>query len=261
MLSCREFGSTDAPPILFIHGAGVSGWMWRPQVAALPEYRSLVVDLPAHGQSRGVPWHSVPATAAAVAALIQSRSPGRPVDVVGLSLGAVVGYELVAAYPALVESLVLSGGLGVGLRGSWLVGPLLRATLPLARFRPLVASTLAIMRVPREDRSEALAEMVDMSPAALRTIVDDVFRYRLRDELGTRPHRLLALAGTLEHPAVHRTLRRLVELMPNAAAAVVPRGLHTWNWQYPTLFTAVIRAWLSNAPLPPGPRRLSPLSR
>ena len=40
-----EHGPADAPTIVFLHGGGGGGWMWRPQVEGLPDYHLLVPDL------------------------------------------------------------------------------------------------------------------------------------------------------------------------------------------------------------------------
>lgn len=46
----KEFGRADAPTIVVLHGGGVGGWMWKPQIAQLEAgYHLLVPDLPEHG--------------------------------------------------------------------------------------------------------------------------------------------------------------------------------------------------------------------
>ena len=41
---------SNAPTIIFLHGGGLGGWMWRYQVRAFEkQYHCLVPDLPEHG--------------------------------------------------------------------------------------------------------------------------------------------------------------------------------------------------------------------
>jgi pimeloyl-ACP methyl ester carboxylesterase len=232
-------------PVVFLHGAGLGGWMWRPQVQALTQFRCLAPDLPAHGANAHVPWTTIHGAAEWVAEFIEREAPGRRAHVVGLSLGAVVGYELLAAFPDSVDRLVLSGGMGLGQPGRTMLGRLMRASMPLAKNRWIVSATLAAMRVPREDRELAHRDMTKISADALADMVDQVLAYRLDEVLRSRPHRVLALAGSMDVAAIRRTVRRVEEMMPAARATIVPRGLHTWNWQFPELFNRTVAEWLS----------------
>jgi pimeloyl-ACP methyl ester carboxylesterase len=222
----------------------MGSWMWRPQLAALDQFRGLAPDLPAHGSNHALPWRSIEASAEWVADFIAREAGGRA-HVVGLSLGAVLGYELLRLFPDRVDALVLSGGMGLGKPGRTLLGRMMRAMMPLATTRLGVSATLAAMRVPREDRAVGLREMTRMSPDALGDMVEHVLAYRIDEILRTRPHRVLAIAGSLEAPGIKHTVRRLAEMMPNAQAMIVPKGLHTWNWQFPELFSQTVADWLS----------------
>ena len=230
-------------PVVFLHGAGLGGWMWRQQVETLTQFRCLTPDLPGHGSNLATPWRSIRDTARWTSEFIERDAGGRA-HVVGLSLGAVIGYELLSAYPGSVDRLVLSGGNGAGKPGRSMMGRVMRAMMPLARSRLMVAATLAAMKVPREDRPKGHQAMAEMSTESLSTMVEEVLAYRLEDVLRSRPHRVLAVAGSLEAPTIRRTVRRLAEMMPNAEAREIPRGLHTWNWQYPELFNRTVTEWL-----------------
>ena len=218
--------------------------MWRPQVEALAQFRCLTPDLPGHGANLHSSWTSIRDSARWVSELI-ARDAGGRAHIVGLSLGAVVGYDLVTAFPESVDRLVLSGGNGSGKPGRSMMSRFMRAMMPLARSRLMVAATLAAMKVPKEDRPKGYEAMAEMSAESLTTMVEQVLDYRLDEVLRSRPHRVLAIAGSMDAPTIRHTVRRLAEMMPNAEAREIPRGLHTWNWQYPDLFTRTVTAWLA----------------
>ena len=67
-LYVHEAGDSGAPPIVFLHGGGLSGRMWQPQLDALTDFHCLAPDLPEHGRSGSVPF-TLPGAAAAVAAI------------------------------------------------------------------------------------------------------------------------------------------------------------------------------------------------
>ena len=66
-----------APTIAFLHGGGIGGWMWTPQVERLRrEHRRclLVPDSPEHGSRRSEKPFTIRSTAEGIAELILSRA-------------------------------------------------------------------------------------------------------------------------------------------------------------------------------------------
>ena len=108
-LFVRESGPAEAPAIVFLHGGNMSGWSWEPVVERMQQYRCLVPDLPHYGKSFEQGPFEMARAATAVAELIRSRVGSGRAHVVGFSLGAQVGLQLLATEPKLVDRAVLSG--------------------------------------------------------------------------------------------------------------------------------------------------------
>ena len=88
-MSALVAGPPEAPAIVFIHGVRLTGAMWAPQVADLSDtFRTIALDLPAHGTRSGEAF-TLDAATEAVASTIRAEAGGRAV-VVGLSLGGYV---------------------------------------------------------------------------------------------------------------------------------------------------------------------------
>lgn len=117
----RRIGDTGKL-IVFLHGLFGRGKNFASIAKALsPEFSSLLVDLPDHGESAWTDAFSYVATADAVAAAItEATDPeDRPVHLVGHSLGGKVAMVLALRHPDLVDRLVVvdiapSGGGDVG---------------------------------------------------------------------------------------------------------------------------------------------------
>ena len=107
-------GPPDGPPIVLLHGVGGSRSNWAflaPELARTR--RVLVVDLPGHGRSSALP--AAPGLgpyADRVAKLLEDEGLA-PADVVGHSLGGLVGIRLAVRRPELVRSLVLAAAAGI----------------------------------------------------------------------------------------------------------------------------------------------------
>src|SRR5689334_24179757 len=93
-LYVEETGKPAAPSLIFIHGIGVSGWMWKPQLAAFPDFHCLNVDLPGHGKSNQIKWVSMVDTTDQIVEIIQTRATNGRAYIVGLSLGGHIALTL-----------------------------------------------------------------------------------------------------------------------------------------------------------------------
>ncbi len=106
----EEYGIHHPAVMVFLHGGGVSGWMWEPQVKHFStDYHCIVPDLPGHGKSQtpGEPF-TIEHSAQAVIKLIEDKADGRPVTLVGFSLGAQVIVELLALEPTRINYAIIN---------------------------------------------------------------------------------------------------------------------------------------------------------
>ncbi len=121
-------GSGD-PVLLLLHGLGATGEVWDGLVASLEGRWAgevLVADLPGHGRSRPLARYSFGALTAALAGVLE---PGRPVAVLGHSLGGVLGLALGSGW----FGVPVSGVCGVGIKVRWSAEELAKAAEVAAR--------------------------------------------------------------------------------------------------------------------------------
>lgn len=106
-LSYLDIGT--GPALLFGHSYLWDSAMWAPQIALLSrQYRCIVPELWGHGQSGGLPenCHSLLDIADHILALMDSLEIEH-FSIVGLSVGAMWGAELVLKTPSRVQALVM----------------------------------------------------------------------------------------------------------------------------------------------------------
>jgi pimeloyl-ACP methyl ester carboxylesterase len=58
-LSYQEHGDKDAPLIVFLHGGGVSSWMWDKQIEYFHNYHCITIDLSEQGASEDTDKFSI----------------------------------------------------------------------------------------------------------------------------------------------------------------------------------------------------------
>ena len=110
-----QAGPPDAPEIVLLHGFTGSKENWLPLMAALSRTHHVVApDLPGWGESERVAGadYGVVAQSERVAAWLASR-PGRPVLLVGHSMGGHIAALVAAKHPEHVERLALVAAAGM----------------------------------------------------------------------------------------------------------------------------------------------------
>ncbi|WP_176559802.1 alpha/beta hydrolase [Teichococcus rhizosphaerae] len=169
----RHFPAVGAPALLFLHGAGCGGWVWEEGFAAHlagAGFPGWVLDLArqAHHNAAGLTDYVVQARAALARI-------GRPVVLVGHSLGALVAQRLLLE-PAVCGAVLLAP---VPPEGLWLSSTRLALTdpalwaeaarmdAPIGSAPPELADTLFGPAMPRARAQALLARMGGESRAAL----------------------------------------------------------------------------------------------
>ena len=264
-LSVCECGPASAPTICFLHGGGVSGWMWRPQVEALQDsYHCLIPDLPEHGRSAAIRPFTIADTARRLAVLIRERAHGGCAHVIGLSEGAQVAVQLLGDAAEVVDHAIISSALVHALPGVGLLGPralALTFTLLAAPFQGSDTYIRLNMRygnaIPDQYFSEVREDTRRMTAASFTHMILENQRFRMPTGLDQVQVPVLIVAGQHELPVVRRSARDLAATLPAGQGYLVAFGKraaeeHCWNLHRPELFNAVTRAWLTDQPLPAG---------
>lgn len=112
----RDADRADAPTLVMLHGYTGSKENWYPLASALGgRYRLLVPDLPGWGESERKPAaaYGFPEQAGHVAAFIRATSHGRPVVLLGHSMGGGIAAVTAARHPELVAGVGLLDAAGV----------------------------------------------------------------------------------------------------------------------------------------------------
>jgi pimeloyl-ACP methyl ester carboxylesterase len=255
MLHTYESGESTATPIVFLHGAGLSGRMWQPQFERLPEFYCLAPDLPEHGKSLDVRL-TLKNTAQMVAEIIQTKVPGKRTHLVGLSLGGAIALTMLRLTPEVIDHTIISGS-SAGMGN--ILGAITKGSGSFYRYikkERLVKMMVQQFKIPAEYH-EMVAEDVlpTLNTESNNHLVDALMALKLPERV---PGPMLAVVGEKETIPAHYAARKLATAIQGATGAVVKRVGHVWNLQAPDLFADTVRAWLTDSPLP---EQVGPMQR
>ena len=249
-LKTDEYGQAGSPTILFLHGLGVSSWMWQEQIESLQaNYHCLTVDLPGNGESYQAEWRSFADTAVSLANIIRKQATNGQSHVVGLSLGGYSALHLLADFPELVLSSVVSGVTIRPFPDTMMYKLLPRIVSRTTGWNVMISLMTKMMQLPDEVQPLYRRDSKRLTAQTINRIYDEVLNFTLPTGLRQQSPKLLAVAGEKEAKLVLETLPDFHQL-ETAVTATVPNARHGWNGEYPELFTEMIEAWFEERPLP-----------
>lgn len=242
-------GQPDAAAIVFLHGSAMGQWMWYDQIQHFADYDCYNVDLPGHGGSNAVPWGSFEQAADAVAQLIAEVIPDKPVYLVGMSLGAMVGMHLLIQHPQKIERAVLTGAIAEAPPRwiSFLQTQLLSAILPTKMGKALFARML---QLPADALPHYYESINALTMTTFRRVSNHVANFSLPDGVTGITIPVLFVTGEKDISVNHTSIPQLAQLVPGSVGVYAPGLHHGWNGEDPDLFNEMTRAWIEGQSLP-----------
>lgn len=108
----KEFGEKDKPVIVFIHGGGLSYWMWQAQIDALKnDYRIITPIVDGHGEDFEHTFESIGNCAERIITYINENCKGKVRAICGLSLGAQITAEILSRESNITEKALIESAM------------------------------------------------------------------------------------------------------------------------------------------------------
>jgi 2-hydroxy-6-oxonona-2,4-dienedioate hydrolase len=247
------FEAGQGPVLVFLHGAGDHAGAWSkvaPEFTAT--YRVIIPDLPGHwGSAPGDGPLSIGTVLQGVETVIAARSGGKPVTLIGNSLGGWVAMLYAHKHPERVQRLVVVNG--GALRGD--------------------RSDLTLMPANREQAGTLMENLMDPgSPQPPGWVLDDIVRqanagpiarlaktsvemdqYLMSDKLQGLHVPVDLLWGDADRLLSLDYARRMLSQLPAARLTAIEHCGHMPQQECPTAFSRKLREILQKAPPEEGP--------
>lgn len=241
----------SGPPLVFIHGAGASHDMWKPQAEHFSKaYNVITYDLRGHQQSEGSDDnYTCELFADDLHQLIDRLGIQEPV-IIGLSLGGMVAQEYAVKYKSNLKGLVLADtAVASALTPS---DKMLKAVYP----KFMVKWTIKRMSDERyadwsfryfemndEIRNYLKSEQLKLSKEELLKVTDAIYSFNLLP-LESIEVPTLVILGENERKAVFPHADRIVELIKNSRKVIIPGVGHASNLENPEVFNRELEDFL-----------------
>ena len=224
--------ATGGPPMVLVHGLGVSGRYMVPTAVRLaPDFPTYVPDLPGFGRS-AKPDHilDIPELADALAAWM-AKTDLAHACLIGNSLGCQFIVDLAVRYPELVGWAVLVGPT-VDPKGRSMFDQISRGAIDL------IGEPITYWPVLLRDYLVA---------GPLRTM--ETLRYAIQDPLLVKLPEVqaptLVVRGTHDPIAPQRWVEEVVQLLPCGRLLVIPGASHAANYTAPDTLARAVREFVA----------------
>ncbi|MFS0655391.1 alpha/beta fold hydrolase [Bacillus sp. 179-C3.3 HS] len=242
----------EKPVMVFLHGGGVSRWMWQEQVESLKEtYDCYTPDLIGHGTRANVQPFSMKENAREVITWMKQHAHGRTVILIGFSLGAQVAVELLSSEPDLVDVAVINSALVMPL--PWLyvmVKPILPLTYPLLKKDWFIQLQAEKLGVPSHAVHHYAVDSKSLLKETLQTMFRENLHYKLPHTFQQAKARILVTVGEKEKGIMKRSAKKIANAHPKASGVIVPDIGHTFTFERKELFTEMINCFVERRELP-----------
>lgn len=247
-LHYQEYGNKHSPfMMVFLHGGGVSSWMWDNQIEYFSHNYCLTIDLPEHGLSTGNGNFSIYDSSEKIIELIEIKANEKQVIVIGFSLGAQVTIQMLSLRPKLINYAIINSALVRPMTfAKKLIKPTTKLTYPLIKnksFSKLQAKTLYI---DKKYFDTYYKESCYMKLDALVSILEENMSFEIPGDFNKAKGQILVTVGEREKTIMKKSARDIVSQNPNCTEVVIPNIGHGISFAKPDYFNQLIEKWIEN---------------
>lgn len=250
-LYIKETGKTDAPIIVFLHGGGVSGWMWDKQAVYFKDYHVIIPDLPSHGRSRGTHFTSIRAAAEEIISIVGEKEWGRDIYLVGFSLGAQIAVEILSIKPQLINKAIISSALVRPISiGKGLIDVTIKMSYGFMKSRSFQKLQAKELYIGEEYFDLYYNDVLQASKEDMTAYLNANMSYKLRNVFKEHNVRTLVLAGSKEKGIMKKSVQDIASANKFCEGYMIPNVGHGVSLANPQLFNRIVEAWIKEEELP-----------
>lgn len=227
-MKIKEYGKSDKPLLIFIHGGGLSSWSWMDIIHLLEEeydIKAIIID--GHGEDYETDFISIEDTAGKIREHLKANNISRVHGICGLSIGAQITVELLTSTPNLSENWLIESALVVPMKTiTNVMLPFISLAYPLIKkkwYAKLQAKTLLISE---NDFELYFKDSSRMSLSTLQAVTISNGNYTLKSNHIESSSNILIFVGSKEPKIMIRSAQLLAHSIPNSKLEILEGYKH-----------------------------------
>jgi len=223
-----EFGDSDKPTIILLHGGGLSWWSIKEIIEDLQmQYHIVAPVIDGHGDDGETTFTSISDSATKLISYIDANCHGRVFALGGLSIGAQIVTEVISIRADIAEYAIIESALGYPIKGTTaLTVPTLKLFYGLLRkkwFSKIQAKTLF---VPSNMFEQYYKDSLKISKQSLINITLSNGNYSYKNSISDFKGKVLIIVGEKELGIMRKSARTLHNLISNSQLYIGQKMRH-----------------------------------
>lgn len=226
--------------MLFIHGGGVSGWMWDKQVQYFSDFHCIVPDL-----NSDIEEFSIKRSAEQLLKIIDKKAKDKKVIVIGFSLGAQVAMQMISMKPQLIDYAIINSALVKSIPfAKSLISPSVKLTFPLVRNRAFAKLQAKTLYIGKEYFEKYYEESSNLRLNTLIKILKENMTFEIPANFSEAQGKILVTVGAKEKAIMKKSAIDIVKMNPNCKGVILSNIGHGAPLADPELFNQIIEKWV-----------------
>lgn len=253
----REYNPEHPTLMVFLHGGGVSSWMWDEQVNYFSSrHHCLIPDLPGHGRSRSGSF-SIQDSAEQVIQLISEVAPNKKVIVIGFSLGAQILVKMLSIKEDLIDVAIINSALTKPMAvGSKLLMPILKISFPLVKWKSFAKLQAKELYIHEEQFPLYFEDSANTNLNSFIQVMKENMSFSIPPRYSKTNAKILVTVGEKEKKIMRDSAVELVKENANAKGIIIPNVGHGIPLVNPTYFNQMVENWIESESLPSDAKRI-----
>ncbi|MFC4403883.1 alpha/beta fold hydrolase [Gracilibacillus xinjiangensis] len=241
----REHGDKTASLLLFIHGGGVSGWMWDQQVEHFRNFHCIVPNLPEHGLDNYDVTFSIKASAESLITLIEEKAKGKEVIVVGFSLGAQILVQMLSQKPELIDIAIINSALVMPSPSIIkVIEPAIKLSFPLIKWKSFSKLQARMLYIKDASFQQYYKESSQIKRESLVRVLKENMSFSIPENFPQATAKILVTVGQKEKKVMKKSAKALVKSNSNSTGIILHHIGHGISLANPEWFNQLIENWL-----------------
>ena len=246
-LHYNEYGDKNASLMVFLHGGGVSSWMWDEQIQYFSHYHCITIDLPEQEN------FSIQLSAEKVNDLIGKIANGKKVIVIGFSLGAQVTIQMLSIQPNLINYAFINSALvrpKAFVRN--MIRPAIKLTFPLVKNKSFSKLQAKALYIDEKHFETYYKESSQMKADTLIRILEENMSFTIPKDFSNAQCNIVVTVGEKEKSVMKKSAMDIVLANANCTGIIIPSVGHGIPLVNPNFFNQMIEKWIQGGILPQG---------
>ncbi|UJW56974.1 alpha/beta hydrolase [Bacillus sp. A116_S68] len=247
VLHYKEYGQQQSPLIVFLHGGGMSGWMWDEQVTYFsPNFHCLVPDIPGQGRSINESPFTIAGAAEQINDLIEQKRQHDTVAVVGFSLGAQVLVAMLGQRPHSIDFAMINSALVKSIPFAKTLTKTMGLAYPLMKSRSFSKIQAKSMYIKKDYWNTYYDESCRIKKEAFTQLMNENMSFSLPSNFDKVSSNLLVTVGAKEKRIMRDSMKNIVNSNANCRGVIIPKIGHGCSLANPHLFNQLLEQWIEH---------------